>query len=311
MRLPDFLIIGSMKSGTTTLYHDLRAHPKVFIPVDKEMHALIDADVCTERGRAHYASFFGPASEGQRLGDASTGYTKRPTHEGVAQRALDLLGPETDLIYIVREPISRALSHHYHALSWGDADPDPNRAIAEDSSFLDYSRYAYQLEPWLERFGTDRLRVVKFEDYARDRVAAAAELFGFLGLDPDAAAVDAQKIHNKGDNRAVHTGVFTAINRSRVYREGLRRVIPPNVRQVLYRWFLPKAPDRPGPPSIETLTMMKERLGPDLERLAGLLGDSAPAWDLDAAIENILGAPDQDENRSPAQAAPVSQRVRA
>ncbi|MFG0306606.1 MAG: sulfotransferase family protein [Phycisphaerales bacterium JB040] len=293
MRLPDFLIIGAMKSGTTTLYHDLRAHPGVFIPVDKEIHALVSDGVETQHGRAEYAAHFQPAPTGARCGDASTGYTKRPTHDGVAERARRVLGPGTDLIYIVREPISRALSHHYHALSWGETVPDPDEALAQDPAFTDYSRYAYQLEPWIETFGTDRLRVVKFEDYTRDRRAGADELFRFLGLDPAHASPDTDKIHNRGDTRAVHRGVFTAINRAGWYRRGLRRVIPQHFRQTLYRWFLPKAPPRPSPPSRATLERLRDVLIEDQAHLRRLLGDGAPAWDLDAAIDSIL-APRRD-----------------
>lgn len=293
MRLPDFLIIGAMKSGTTTLYHDLRAHPQVFIPVDKEIHALVDPDVETDDGLNAYSAHFRSVAESTRCGDASTGYTKRPTYEGVAERARRVLGPDLKLIYIVREPISRALSHHYHALSWRETSADPNEALREDPAFVDYSRYAYQLEPWIKTFGADHLRVVKFEDYTRDRTAGAAELYRFLGLDPSLANPDTDKVHNRGDTRAVHRGVFTAINRAGWYRKGIRKVIPPGFRQTLYRWFLPKSPERPSPPSREVLEHLRDVFSRDLEQLQHLLGDEAPTWDLDAAIDKILTRADR------------------
>lgn len=291
MPLPNFLIIGAMKSGTTTLYRDLLTHPGVYLPVDKEVHALIDPDVLTDEGRAAYEKHFEAASPGQILGEASTGYSKRPTHEGVAERAKALLGPDLRVVYIIREPISRSLSQHYHTFSWGEVAGDADRVIRENNTFIDYSRYAYQLEPWLREFGRDRVRVIKFEDYVRNRESQLADLCVFLGIDPEGIEPEVDTVFNKGDNRPIHTGVLSTINRSGLYRKVLRNVIPPSFRQFLYRTVFPKAPDRPLPPSADTLGMMKERISQDLSRLPELLGDSAPSWDLDASIAKALGRP--------------------
>ena len=95
MTLPSFLVIGAMKAGTTTLFQDLKDHPNIFMPSDKELHDLNTEDVLTEKGVAAYEKFFKDSSTEQRCGEASTGYTKLPDIEGVPSRAHALLGGDT------------------------------------------------------------------------------------------------------------------------------------------------------------------------------------------------------------------------
>jgi hypothetical protein len=278
MRLPDFLIIGAMKSGTTTLYNDLLLNPRIFMPVDKEPHNLTSDAVLTPEGRAAYAALFAPARPDQLCGEASTGYTKRPTFEGVAPRARALLGPSLKLVYVVREPVSRAISHHYHDFSWNAIHGDADRALRESPEFTDYSRYAYQLEPWLDTFGQNNVLVIIFEEYVKDRRGTVERVSRFLGVEPALDAIDAEKVHNKGDRRPVHKGVLTLINQSWVYRRVLRHLIPVWFRHFLYRTVFPKAPDRPAPPTDQTVQQMRATLDPDAARLAELLGRTGPIW---------------------------------
>ena len=86
MRLPDFLLIGAMKSGTTSLYMDLADRKVVYLAENKEPHALCDDSVLTQAGQAEYAATYSKASPEQLLCDASTAYSKRPDHEGVPDR---------------------------------------------------------------------------------------------------------------------------------------------------------------------------------------------------------------------------------
>jgi len=114
MTLPHFLIIGAMKSGTTTLYRDMLTHRRVFFSADKEPMNLVNDDVLTAEGRHAYESLFAGAGRDSVCGEASTAYTKLPVYPGVPRRALQLLGPELRLIYIMRHPIERLISHHHH-----------------------------------------------------------------------------------------------------------------------------------------------------------------------------------------------------
>ena len=88
MPLPDFLIIGAMKAGTTTLYRDLMTNPAIFFPSEKEKSHLLRDEVLTEAGRRDYEKLFRRARPGQVLGIAPTRYTNLPDCPGVPGRAL-------------------------------------------------------------------------------------------------------------------------------------------------------------------------------------------------------------------------------
>src|SRR5262245_34426917 len=84
---PDFLIVGAMKAGTTSLHRDLNLHPQIFLPEEKEPEGLCHDRVLSARGRRRYARLFRPSRAGQMRGEASTAYTKLPEWQGVPARA--------------------------------------------------------------------------------------------------------------------------------------------------------------------------------------------------------------------------------
>ena len=288
MKLPDFLVIGAMKCGTTTLFRDLESHPRVFMPHEKEPHALVTDEVLTDAGLARYAALFKPAREDQLAGEASTGYTKLPWETGATERARRVLRPDLKLIYILRDPIDRIISHHFHQYAAGRTGWDIAKTIAADARLIDYSRYAMQLEPWLEAYGPAQVRVVRFEDYITRRASAAGEIFAWMGLDPAEASLDASATHNRGDTKLV-AGPFRAILKSEAYQRYARRAIPPALKRAAQRVLFRRAPERPGPPSPELAMRLLDELAPDLARLSELLGLDKPMWEVEALRRRHAG----------------------
>ena len=86
--------------------------------------------------------------------DASTAYSKRPDFEGVPERAVAVLPAGFKVIYMVRHPIERIVSQHHHAHFAGEVGASIDDAVRQHDRFIHYSRYAYQLEPWLEAVGS-------------------------------------------------------------------------------------------------------------------------------------------------------------
>lgn len=289
MRLPDFLIIGAMKAGTTSLYRDLLTNPDVFMPVTKEPNSLCDDRVLTDDGRREYAELFKRARPDQICGEASTAYTKRPDYEGVPARAYNLLGPALHIIYLVRHPIDRIISHHHHALSYGKTHFDINQAVRRQHMFVNYSRYAWQIEPWLNQFGHDRVQVVRFEDYIADRCRIISQLSSFLGITPRPELIDISSVHNRADSRRISRGWPAALRMTGLYRNFLRPLLPFAIREHARAWLFARAPDRPPPPSPDTLAWLADMLTPDAEALRHLLGPRAPHWDLHA----VPGSPSE------------------
>lgn len=290
MRFPDFLIIGAMKSGTTTLYRDLLTNPGVFMPTEKEPHSLCEDAVLTPEGRAAYAALFEGVREDQVCGEASTGYTKLPDHPGVVGRAKALLPGHARFVYLVREPVSRAISHHHHFMTSGRICDPIDVAVETVPSLIDYSLYAMQVEPWMEAFGAEHVRVMIFERFVKDRRGAAVEAAGFLGIPPRPELVEADKVFNQSESKPVlaKSGPMRWMQQSWAYRKMVRPVLSLEARERLRRALLPRANPRPSPPSPETVDRIIERVAPDAERLARLMGIPSPIWEFDKVREKVL-----------------------
>ncbi len=285
MRLPDFLVIGAMKAGTTSLCRDLESHPHVFFPSVKEPHTLCLNSVLEPEGLKNYAALFRGAGPDQICGEGSTGYSKLPSHQGVPQRAERVLSKDLKLIYIVRDPVSRALSHHYHLYRGGGAPTEFMDALRAVPAITDISRYAMQIEPWLERYGLDQIHVVRFEDYIRKREQALAAAFSFLGVDPSQLRSADGTVHNAGEETLLPPARISNITRRITRSQWYKRVIHPRtpvwIRDRLKSAVYVPAPERPAPPPIEAIDYLIEQLRADWERFPGLIGRDCPLWEID------------------------------
>jgi hypothetical protein len=288
--LPHFLIIGAMKSGTTSLYFDLMTQGGIHFPEeDKEPGCLASDRVLTAEGRSAYERYYRHAPEGAIAGDASTVYAKLPDVPGVPARAREVLGAQAKVIYLVREPLSRTISQHYHEYTSGGMGPNIDEEVHRHARLIDYSRYAMQIEPWLEEFGDAQVRVVRFESYIGDRVGVASEIAGWLGGQADPGRVEAGKVFNQGEGKGVLKGPWKRVAENPLYRHGLRKLIGPGAREKLRGLLLPKAPPKPAGPNRETVEFVLDAVEPEADRLRGMLGWEEPIWDFGAVRERYLG----------------------
>jgi len=286
MRLPDFLVIGAMKAGTTSLCRDLESQPGIFFPSVKEPHTLCLDDVLGHEGVRRYASLFRDADADALCAEGSTGYTKLPTHKGVVDRARRVLGKDLKLIYIVREPISRSISHHYHEYRAGDAPRDFMSALRRDPMLAFVSKYAMQLRPWIDAFGLEQVYVIKFEDYVWNRVETVAATCRFLGVNPTPLIPTDQHVHNSGEQTLLPpvgiSNLVRKITRSQWYKRNVHPRTPHWVRDRFKKTLYRPAAARPDPPSLDAVDFLLERLDRDWERLPAMLGSSRPFWDVDS-----------------------------
>lgn len=159
--MPDFVIVGAMKCGTSTLAAQLGAQPGLFMTTPKEPNFFSD-DAVFARGLSWYQSLFAEAAAGDLKGEASTHYTKRPTYPQALPRLASVL-PDVRLIYLIRDPLERAVSHYIHEWTQGVMDGDLESAFDEHPELVEYGRYAAQIAPWVEAFGAERIHVDTLE----------------------------------------------------------------------------------------------------------------------------------------------------
>jgi Sulfotransferase domain len=182
--LPNFLLIGAMKAGTTSMYHYLRAHPQVYMPTFKAPE-FFAGKALSKRGVDWYRRQFADVGpDAVAIGEASNVYTKFPHYPGVPARIAELI-PDVRLLYIVRDPVARIRSHYQTRVVEGAEKLPLMEALSSNGIYLDYSRYAMQIEQYLEHFPREQLLVTTAEGLRRDRDAVVRQVYEFLGVDPE------------------------------------------------------------------------------------------------------------------------------
>ena len=282
-RYPNFLVLGAMKSGTTSLYHYLRAHPEVFMPELKEVD-FFTTELNWGKGWKWYARQFEDAPASARaLGEASTSYTKHPRYADVAERIARYL-PQARLIYVVRHPIDRMRSHYQHNLALGEERLPIDEALLSNPAYIDCSRYAMQLERYLEHFPREQILVFSSEALRHERVETMRKVLEFLGIDPKVDPSSLEEEFYKTEERASMPAPVAAL------RRGLKKAFP----QAVGLWrgrFVPEAVKRRlgrkvGSEAVATTTIgeaarttLEQRLGEDVARLVEL-EPSLDGWGL-------------------------------
>ncbi|TXI42444.1 MAG: hypothetical protein E6Q56_01390 [Mycobacterium sp.] len=217
------IIIGSAKSGTTSLFNYLGQHPAVCPSIPKE-----PAYFSTYRERGARAGryeecwpHFDPAVHRYAL-EGSVVYTMWPEGDGVPAR-LHAYGIRPRMIYLVRDPIERIESQVNFRRIYSR-----QRIGFEDSHPIDASRYAAQIAPFVSTFGRKSLRVVDFADLRADPNRVCAEIFDWLGLQPH--AIDQPTVHNS-TARLVRSQLDRALAASPALRRA-GRILPPVARRL-------------------------------------------------------------------------------
>ena len=180
--LPNFLIIGAAKAGTTSLYHYIGAHPQAFMTAKKELSFFCE-EFKWGLGLEWYESQFEGAGDAAAVGEASPRYSVYPLYKRVPERIASVL-PGVRLIYLVREPIDRMLSAYLDNMIHGLDDRPVEEALTSDPFYLSSSSYGLQLEQYLAHCRREQILVVRSDDLRRDRQAALGRVFHFLGIDP-------------------------------------------------------------------------------------------------------------------------------
>lgn len=173
------MIIGAMKSATSTLQDQLIQQPGLYMCVPKEPNFFSDDDQYT-KGMDWYSGLFESFPNDGLLGEASTHYTKLPTYPKTVDRINEKLSG-IRYVYVMRHPIDRLISHYIHEWSVGNYKCDINRAISQYSDLVDYSCYSMQLEPYFEMFGKDNVLPVFFNRLISDSQNELERVCEFIG----------------------------------------------------------------------------------------------------------------------------------
>ncbi|MCA1572553.1 MAG: sulfotransferase [Chloroflexi bacterium] len=274
--LPNFIVIGARKSGTTSLWNYLRAHPQVFMPDEKEIHFFLAENFA--KGVDHYRSLF-PKPEGAlAVGEASTTYSRYPMYPGVAERMARVV-PDARLVYLVRHPTERLRSHYLQEVYRGRETRPIDRAVLEDPQYVDASRYAFQLDQYMGHFGREQVLVVTTDELRAQRGATVRRVVAFVGADPD--RVDDERLHEehyKSQDKLIERPLARAAKR---IPHGRLSALAPRWIRSTYR-SAAYARFRPPPTTLapDVVRVLEDRLRADAARLRDYLGPGFDGWGL-------------------------------
>ncbi|MCE9584187.1 MAG: sulfotransferase domain-containing protein [Planctomycetes bacterium] len=274
----DFIVIGAMKCGTTSLFGYLRNHPDICISKPKEPHYFSLPDNFDGKwghGPAWYASLFRKPS--LLKGEGSTGYTKFPIDPEVSDR-IHAVNPRVKLIYLMRNPADRSSSHYLHNVIAGRESRSPREALLQDeqSTYLSTSRYPLQLGRYLRLFPRSQFLLETAESLRGRPEEVVNKVLEFLEVRPFPGALKLDRERNvtavrgsdpqRPDGEAptpIQLQLSEAIGRCRQRREG-----EPGAGEILAEFGF-SGKDR---------ACLESLFSRDMDEVQSLLGRSVPEW---------------------------------
>jgi hypothetical protein len=284
--MPTFFVIGAAKAGTTSLHSYLDLHPEIGMSTVKEPGYFAGP----ENGRPYpkgrisrredYEALFDPAFAVR--GESSPNYACAPIRSGVPERIASVV-PGAKIVYLVRDPVARTVSHHAHRVALGDQRAGLTEALRrldapEELPETCMSLYGAQLEPYLRRFGEERVMVLDQAELLAARGDVMRELFGFLGVDAGFASPEFAREHYRArDRRRYPPGYERLVGSTlaphlRWMPEGLRRRARGTAERLVFRKLVPPQLDR------ELRERLRALYRPDVERLRSLTGKGFSSW---------------------------------
>ena len=271
--LPNLIVIGAQKCGTSVLHYYLSLHPEVSMSKPKELNFFIE-ERNWPRGIDWYKSQFD--ADARVRGEASPNYTAFPQHQGVPERMASVV-PDAKLIYMVRDPLERIAAHWVHNY----AKRREKGTLAEtlvhpNTSYVTRSKYAMQLERFLEHYPKEQVLVFQQSELRHKRMETLRRVFDFVGVDAafEHPRFEQERHQTSGKTRATRL----AVRLERMGRSRRGRLLPSNFWLVLDdRLPLRRTIKRPDVrASLPPDTLVELRA--DAERLRELTGRDFSNW---------------------------------
>ncbi|MGH8792852.1 MAG: sulfotransferase family protein [Stackebrandtia sp.] len=300
MTVPNFVIAGAARSGTTAIAEAIRAHPDAFVTQPKEPHyfafagrqveftgpyddATINRVCVTDRDS--YLALYPADGQYVALGDGSVSTLY---HHKSAVSAISDVNPSMRIVLILRDPVERAFSSYQYLRARGFEPLDDFHAALRDEPrrveagwqhlfhYRGMSRYAESVAHFFDAFGRDQVGVWFYEDFAFDSQATVVRICEFLGLDPQRLnAQEAPRVNVSGSPRSrTLQRVIQGATRSQALRSTVKSVVPFGMRERIRRANSKgsRAPD-------DVRRELEPGFADDVARLAALLdGQAVPGW---------------------------------
>jgi hypothetical protein len=274
--LPNLIIIGAMKCGTTTLHHHLNLHPQILMSREKELDFFVSKRKW-ERGIEWYKSHF--VGEAKIYGESSPNYTNYPCWTGVPEKMYSIV-PEAKLIYILRDPIERIISNYIHQYAARKESQPLNKALSDydNNVYISRSKYYTQLEQYLQYFPETNILVITLEDLSSQPHKTMENVLDFLGLD--------KSLNFNPTPQKLHRSIFKRRKSqwgevlSRSFMKKTIKKMPPEIRYNFEKIFYLPFSQKVEKPTLDE--KLRERLIDylleDINRLRNYTGRDFKEW---------------------------------
>jgi hypothetical protein len=278
--IPNLFIVGAMKSGTSSLHNYLGTHPEIYMSEFKEPQYFSDQDRDISRrnfkSETEYLDLFKTANNVKIIGEASTNYSKIPEFTNVPQR-IKQFSPDAKIIYIMRDPVERALSHYWERVKRYLEGRDLLTTIKNEPEIINVGYYAMQLKPYIETFGSDRIFILTLESLKADKTATLKAIFDWLEVDTNIRVPDTGK-HNVGEAEVQQFigAPLVSILRQTPLWSTIVKLIPKFITDRLRKLTKPVKRDMNQAP--EAIAYLRPILQQQTKELTQLLNRQFPEW---------------------------------
>jgi Sulfotransferase domain len=278
-RLPNLFLVGAMKSATTSLHNYLDLHPEIFMTKDpwKEPGYFVK-EINLGKGIDWYLDLFKEAKNEKFLGESSVGYTRSPNYPGVPERIHNSC-PDAKIIYIMRDPIERAMSQYWWEVQYSAEGRRMPSAILNNDWIMSASNYAMQLRPYIQLFGADNIYTLTTEELQSAPNETLRKIFTWLGVDAEYELADQLKTYNRSANEVnqiIGSGVFSHLKGTKFWQT-LKTILPISLRRRLKR-LLARPVVKNEDDREETVALLRPIMQGQVQELSALLGKQFPEW---------------------------------
>jgi len=310
--LPNFIVVGANKGGTTSIYHYLKQHPEVYLSPVKEPHFFssdidvnlfkrefaqnklqdiekyVNGDMQQEfhaafiRDETQYRKLFKLVKNEKAIGELSTSYLYSKT---AASEIIKLI-PKCKIIICLRNPIERAFSHYRMNLWTGNSNEfDFLKALEDDFDhdpkvwgnahlYTEIGMYYEQVKRYLDLFDKEHVKIIFTEDMKRDAAGVIRELYEFIGVTSDFTP----------DTSTQYNEVFTpkyknltwVLNKSGI-RPLMKKFSPSFIKKMVVKMFYKGKSDK-GEIATAAKAFLVRKLEQDVKQLGLLLNKDLSNW---------------------------------
>lgn len=286
--LPNFIIVGAPKAGTTSLYHYLSEHPEVFMSDPKEVNYFSNEEIEAQglyyqdfkaKNLSEYQKLFVGADTQKAVGEGSVSYLFYPKTPGKIKAAI----PDVKIIILLRNPVERGYSHYLMDYRMGLTDLSYEEIVYKTGKhknidlyyqqFVELGMYYEQVKRYLDLFGEQQVKIYLQEDLRTESEKVISDLYEFLGIDAS-HMIDTTKEHNSFSmpkNKFIHK-----LYVSHTIRFIVKTIFSNTLKEKFKNLFF----ERKKKPKLEKKLKeyLRELYSEDIKKLEQLIGRDLSAW---------------------------------